>query len=128
MSRSGLFVSVLTSSLASSLVACAVPPPPVAPYALAPTPVQSRGANVGERLQNDWQRIQDGLRLNQFTQQEFNSLRGRYLAIERTRQDQLAEFGGRIPPNLYAQLEQREDALSRSIFTDRHNGETPTAH
>ncbi len=106
---------LLLTATILALAACAVPPPVAA-------------ETVGDRLAADEQRIQDGARLGQFTPGEYRELQGRHAAIERTRLDQLAEFGGRIPPGPYAQLEAREAALSRTIFDYRHNGATPTAH
>ena len=104
---------LLLTGVVLSLAACAVP---------------AEAQNVGERLAVDEQRISEGWRLGQFTPPEYNELQGRHAAIERTRRDQLAEFGGRIPPGPYNELLNREDALSRTIYAYRHNGATPTAH
>lgn len=96
-----------------SLAACAVP---------------ASAESLADHLVEDQQRINEGIRLGQFTPPERNELQARHDRIEGDRRRQLSIGGGRFPPGQYEQLVARQEALSKTIYDYRHNGRTPTAH
>ena len=88
-------------------------------------------SRVGERANNQQQRIGQGVRSGQMTASETRNVENREASINReTRNDREAN-GGRLTGQERQQINQRQNNVSRSINNDKHNArmqEHPRGH
>ena len=78
-------------------------------------------SRVGQRAENQQDRIANGVRSGQMTPRETRNVEGREANINRqVRQDRQAN-GGRLNQQERQQINQRQNNVSRSIYNDKHN-------
>ena len=81
-------------------------------------------SRVGERANNQQQRIGQGVRSGQMTAGETRNVEGREASINhQVRTDRQAN-GGTLTPQERQQVNQRQNNVSRSINQDKHNAAT----
>ena len=81
-------------------------------------------ASAGEvknRLNNQQARINGGIASGQITRREDNNLARRDASINAQRRADLRANGGHLTPGERAQLNRRENNVSRSIYYDKHD-------
>ena len=81
-------------------------------------PAMSR---VGERANNQQQRIAQGVRSGQMTAGETRNVEGREAGINRQVATDRAANDGRLTPQQRQQINRRQNNVSRSIYRDKHN-------
>jgi hypothetical protein len=79
---------------------------------------------VGARAENQQQRIAQGVRSGQMTAGETRNVEGREASINRQTANDRAANGGRLTTQEHQQINQRQNNVSKSINTDKHNANT----
>ncbi|PZO35245.1 MAG: hypothetical protein DCF19_24305 [Pseudanabaena frigida] len=81
-------------------------------------------ASAGEvynRLENQQDRIQQGIRDGQINYREYKNLERREASINNQRLADLRRDGGHLTTKDYRQLNREENRVSNAIYRDRHN-------
>jgi hypothetical protein len=78
-------------------------------------------SRVGERAGNQQQRIAQGVRSGQMTAHQTANLEGREASIHHQVATDRADNGGRLTGQERAQVNQRQNNVSKSIYQDKHN-------
>ncbi len=84
-------------------------------------PQNAAMSRVGERANNQQQRIAQGVRSGQMTAGETRNVEGRDASINRQVATDRAANGGRLTPQERQQVNRRQNNVSRSIYRDKHN-------
>ena len=95
------------------------PPPRFDPRTSAP-PANMQGLG-GNRVQNQWDRIQQGAESGQLTDREFSRDRARLEYINRQRLDWLSQGNGALTAEQQTQLNQELNHSSNDIWWTKHN-------
>jgi hypothetical protein len=85
------------------------------------------GNEVNTRQGNQQQRITQGVRSGQLTPGETRNLENRDSSISREAQADRAANGGHLTQQERAQINQRQNNVSRSIYNDKHNANNDAA-
>jgi hypothetical protein len=85
-------------------------------------PQNAAFSRVGERSENQQQRIGQGVRSGQMTAGETANVEGREASIHHEAATDRADNGGRLSGQERQQVNQRQNKVSRSIYNDKHNG------
>jgi len=78
-------------------------------------------SRVGERANNQQDRVANGVRSGQMTARETRNVEGREASINRQVRNDRQANGGRLTGQERQQINQRQNNVSRSINNDRHN-------
>jgi hypothetical protein len=78
-------------------------------------------SRVGERADNQQQRIGQGVRSGQMTAGETHNVEGREASINHQVATDRSANGGRLTPQERQQVNQRQNNVSKSIYKDKHN-------
>ncbi len=81
-------------------------------------------SRVGERANNQQQRIGQGVRSGQMTAGETRNVEGREASINHQVRTDRAANGGTLTPQEKQQVNQRQNNVSKSIYQDKHNAAT----
>ncbi|HXE07707.1 MAG TPA: hypothetical protein VN612_07415 [Acidobacteriaceae bacterium] len=81
-------------------------------------------SRVGQRANNQQQRIAQGVRSGQMTAGETRNVEGREASINRQIANDRAANGGRLTQQERQQVNQRQNNVSRSVNQDKHNNAT----
>ena len=87
-------------------------------------PQNAAMSRVGERSQNQQQRVGQGIRSGQMTAGETRNIEGRQASIHQQAASDRAANGGRLTQQEHQQVNQRQNNVSRSINNDKHNAQT----
>jgi hypothetical protein len=93
----------------------------VATAAAIAAPLAAQAGEVYNREGYQEARIYNGVRDGQLGPREYANLQTREARLNAARQADLARHDGHLTPWEAGHLNQRENAISRSIWTDRHN-------
>lgn len=93
----------------------------VATAAAIVAPLAAQAGEVYNREGYQEARIYNGVRDGQLGPREYDNLQNREARLNWARRQDLARNGGHLTPWEYHHLNQRENAISRSIWNDRHN-------
>jgi WXXGXW repeat (2 copies) len=85
-------------------------------------------SRVGERANNQQQRIGEGVRSGQMTAGETRNVEGREASINHKVATDRTQNGGRLTGQERAQVNQRQNNVSRSIYQDKHNAAYQDKH
>jgi hypothetical protein len=85
-------------------------------------------SRVGERADNQQQRIGQGVRSGQMTAGETRNVEGREASINHQVANDRAANGGRMTGEERQQVNQRQNNVSRSIYQDKHNAANQENH
>jgi len=89
--------------------------------AVAFNPAIASAGEVANRLENQQDRIQQGVKDGQITHHEYQNLERREASINQQRLNDLKQNNGHLTAQEYRQLNHREDRVSNVIWRDRHN-------
>jgi hypothetical protein len=81
-------------------------------------------SEVGQRAENQQQRIAQGVKSGQLTAGETAHLERREAAVNREVRRDRAANGGRLTPAEKAKVNRQDNRTSREIYRDKHNGRT----
>ncbi len=81
-------------------------------------------SRVGERANNQQQRIAQGVKSGQMTAGETRNVEGREASINHQVATDRADNGGKLTPQERQQVNQRQNNVSKSIYKDKHNAAT----
>jgi hypothetical protein len=81
-------------------------------------------SRVGERANNQQQRIAQGVKSGQMTAGETRNVEGREASINRQVATDRADNGGKLTGQEKQQVNQRQNNVSKSIYKDKHNAAT----
>ena len=81
-------------------------------------------SRVGERANNQQDRIANGVRSGQLTAGETKNLESREANINHEVKDDRAANGGTLTPEEKAHVNQQQNNVSHSIYDDKHNAAT----
>jgi hypothetical protein len=81
-------------------------------------------SRVGQRANNQQQRIAQGVRSGQMTAGETHNVEGREASINHQVATDRAADGGKLTPQEKQQVNQRQNNVSKSINKDKHNAKT----
>jgi len=84
-------------------------------------PLCAQAGEVLNREHRQENRIYQGVANGSLTRSEYDHLQAREAAINFSRERDLQRNDGRLTPREYWNLNRRENALSRSIYRDKHN-------
>lgn len=84
-------------------------------------PAIASAGEVANRLENQQDRIQQGVRDGQINHREYRNLEHREASINKQRLADLKKDGGHLTAKDYRQLNREEDRVSNAIYRDRHN-------
>ena len=84
-------------------------------------PQNAAMSRVGERAENQQQRIGQGVRSGQMTASETRNVEGREASINRQVAADRRANGGHMTQQERQQVNQRQNNVSRSIYNDKHN-------
>jgi hypothetical protein len=84
-------------------------------------PQNAAVSRVGERANNQQQRIGQGVSSGQLTAHETQNLEGREASINHQAATDRAANGGRMTQQERQQVNQRQNNVSKSIYKDKHN-------
>jgi hypothetical protein len=87
-------------------------------------PQMAAMSTVGARAANQQQRIGNGVKSGQMTAGETRNVEGREASIHNQAATDRAANGGRLTGQEHAQINQRQNNVSRSINNDKHNAAT----
>jgi len=87
-------------------------------------PQNAAFSRVGERAENQQQRIGQGVRSGQLTAGETRNVEDREASINHQVATDRADNGGRLTGQERAQVNQRQNNVSKSIYKDKHNAAT----
>jgi len=88
---------------------------------LAFNPLIASAGEVANRLENQQDRIHQGIKDGQINYREYKNLEHREASINKQRLADLKRDGGHLTAKDYRQLNRREDRVSNAIYRDRHN-------
>jgi hypothetical protein len=109
-------------SLAIGLVLCASAPSAQTPAA---TSADEKPSTINQRLENQHDRIQAGVKDDQLTKSEATHLRADDAAIRAQERVYRNSNGGKLTKGERAQLNRELNRSSRQIYRDRHNNRKP---
>jgi hypothetical protein len=81
-------------------------------------------SRVGQRGENQQDRIAQGVRSGQMTAGETRNVEGREASIHHEVRTDRTANGGTLTPQERQEVNQRQNNVSRSIHNDKHNGAT----
>jgi hypothetical protein len=87
-------------------------------------PQNAAYSRVGERANNQQQRVAQGVRSGQMTAGETRNVEGREASINHQVANDRAANGGRMTQQERQQVNQRQNNVNRSISNDKHNANT----
>ncbi|HUI31001.1 MAG TPA: hypothetical protein VLX91_12375 [Candidatus Acidoferrales bacterium] len=76
---------------------------------------------VAQRQINQQKRIRQGVKSGQLTKGETRNLERQQARIQRTKQMDKAEHGGKLTPRNKAQLNRMQNRAGRHIYREKHN-------
>ncbi|MGH9394730.1 MAG: hypothetical protein ACRD1E_11220 [Terriglobales bacterium] len=116
--QSAVLITALATAC-STLAGVAQTPaaPPQTPAASAATQPKT----VGQRKENQQDRIGQGVASGQLTAGETKSLEGREAGLNAETRDMRADDSGHLTAADRAKLNRQQNRLSNSIYTDKHN-------
>jgi hypothetical protein len=82
-----------------------------------------RRAQVNQRVENQRDRVADGVAKGQLTKKEANEIRGKESNVRQQERDMARLNGGRITRGEQRTLNQEENKVSRQIHRERHDNE-----
>lgn len=85
----------------------------------APSFAGVRGQMVNRRQDNQWERIQYGIRSGELTKQEAAKLRQNQQAIQHY--ERVARADGHITPQEARKIDQMQDRQNKAIFREEHD-------
>jgi hypothetical protein len=89
-----------------------------------PAPAQKPDPTIGQRKENQQDRIANGVKSGQLTAGETSKLETKEAAINgETRADRAAN-GGKLTPAEKAKVNRQQNGLSKQIYADKHNANT----
>jgi predicted Holliday junction resolvase-like endonuclease len=104
------------TSLLSGVVLCA---------ALAPmTSMASPRQTVNQRLENQQDRINQGIKSGELTRKEAGKLEAKEARIKNNERFDKKQDGGKLTPAQRASLNKQLNKTSRAIYKDKHNNRT----
>jgi hypothetical protein len=107
-----------TALLSAALVTLAIPV--VAQNAATPDPAPR--SEVGQRQENQQDRIAQGVRSGQLTAGETEHLEKNEARINKEVRNDRAANGGKLTPEEKAKVNHQLNRQSRQIYRDKHNG------
>jgi hypothetical protein len=99
----------------------------VCAVATAQTPDQSNPPTVNQRLENQHDRIQAGIKDDQLTRGEATRLRADDAAVRAEEKVDRKANDGKLTAGERRQLNRQLNRTSRQIYRDRHNNRKPKA-
>jgi hypothetical protein len=106
----------ITSSLLSGVVLCA---------ALSPMTSMAAGRQtVNQRLENQQDRINQGIKSGELTRKEAGNLEAKDARIKNNERFDRKANGGKLTPAERASLQKQLNKSSKTIYKDKHNGKT----
>jgi hypothetical protein len=84
--------------------------------------VSAQAQTVGQRQENQQDRIAQGVKSGQLTAGETSRLEGREARLNKEVRNDRAANGGHLTGKEKAQVNRQQNRLSRSIYRDKHNG------
>lgn len=108
MNRKPALLLVIGSALAATLLAAA----------------PAEAGSIHNRQERQQQRIAQGVASGQLTARETARLEGREAHLNREIRGMRAFNGGTLSPAEHALVERQQNRLSRSIYAQKHDGET----
>ena len=85
----------------------------------------AEAGRISDRKSNQQQRISQGVASGQLTARETARLEGREAALNRSVARMRSNNGGTLTPGERFRVEQRQDRISRGIYLQKHDGQTP---
>jgi len=85
----------------------------------------AEAGRIADRKNNQQQRIAQGVASGQLTARETARLEGREAALNRSVARMRSNNGGTLTPGERFRVEQRQDRISRGIYLQKHDGQTP---
>ena len=83
--------------------------------------VSAQAQTVGQRKENQQDRIAQGVKSGQLTAGETSHLEHREAHVNREVRRDRAANGGRLTPAERAKVNRQQNRMSRSIYRDKHN-------
>ena len=84
--------------------------------------VNAQATRVGQRAENQQDRIAQGVKSGQLTAGETARLEGREAHVNREVHRERAANGGHLTAGERARVNHQQNHISRSIYRDKHNG------
>lgn len=103
----------VTSSLLSGVLLCA-----------ALSPVASMAQTVNQRLENQQDRINQGIKSGELTRKEAGNLEAKDARIKNNERFDRKKDGGKLTAAQKASLNKQLNRTSRTIYKDKHNAKT----
>ena len=101
--------------------------PSSSPSAPAPAPAQQpekKDPSIGQRKENQQDRIANGVKSGQLTPGETANLEKKEAAINKETRTDRAANGGKLTPAEKAQITRQQNQASKQIYADKHNANT----
>jgi hypothetical protein len=105
----------VVSSLLSGAVLCA---------GLVPMPSMAAPRQVNQRLENQQDRINQGIKSGELTRKEAGNLEAKEAKIKNNERFDKKEDNGKLTPAQRASLNKQLNNASRDIYKDKHNNKT----
>ena len=93
-----------------------------APTAVPPTPPIQKPSEVNQRLENQQDRIAQGVKSGQLTARETSNIENKEAGIDREVHNDRQANGGKLTQGERAQVNHQLNHTSRQIYRDKHNG------